>query len=139
MWPLKTTVRRTDERGQFLVELLIAVVILAAGTGHPYFTTDTAAVLRAIEIGADVIFKATKVDGVYTDDPLKNKHAKKYDQLSFLDVLNQNLKVMDATAISLCRDNNLPLMVFDLWNKDNLKNAALGKKVGTFVHNGGKS
>ena len=110
------------------------IVIFAGGTGNPYFTTDTAAVLRAIEIGAEVIFKATKVDGIYTEDPMKNKRAKKYDRLSFLDVLNQNLKVMDATAVSLCRDNNLPLMVFDLWKKDNLKNAVLGKKVGTYVH-----
>ncbi|MCH7504975.1 UMP kinase [PVC group bacterium] len=113
------------------------IVIFAGGTGNPYFTTDTAAVLRAIEIGADVIFKATKVDGVYSADPLKMKSAKKFTSLSFLDILNKDLKVMDATAISLCRDNKLPLVIFDLWKKGNLVNAVLGKKVGTNVHNGG--
>ena len=113
------------------------IVIFAGGTGNPYFTTDTAAVLRTIEIGADVIFKATKVDGVYSADPLKMKSAKKFASLSFLDILNRDLKVMDATAISLCRDNTLPLIIFDLWKKGNLANAVLGKKVGTNVHNGG--
>jgi len=113
------------------------IVIFAGGTGNPYFTTDTAASLRAVEIGADIIFKATKVDGVYTEDPLKNKDAKRFDSMNYMDVLNKDLQIMDATAISLCKDNNIPLLVFDLWKENNLKNAVLGQKVGTLIHDGG--
>lgn len=113
------------------------IVIFAGGTGNPYFTTDTAAALRAIEIEADVIFKATKVDGVYSSDPVLDASAVKYRSLKYLDVLKMDLKVMDSTAISLCKDNSLPIVVFDLWKKGNLKKAILGKKVGTLVSNGG--
>ncbi|MBU0650637.1 UMP kinase [bacterium] len=109
------------------------VVIFAGGTGNPYFSTDTAAVLRAVEINADAILKATKVDGVYDSDPLVNKDAKKYDKLSYIDVLSKKLKVMDSTAISLCMDNNLPILVFNLWKEDVMKRALLGEKVGTVV------
>jgi uridylate kinase len=109
------------------------VVIFAAGTGNPYFTTDTTAALRAIEINAEVILKATKVDGVYTADPLVDKNAKKFDTLEFIDVLKLGLKIMDATAISLCMDNHLPIIVFDLNKKGNIKKAILGEKVGTLV------
>jgi uridylate kinase len=109
------------------------VVIFAAGTGNPYFTTDTAAALRAIEINADVILKGTKVDGVYSEDPLKNKKAKKFDRLKYIDVLNMGLKVMDATAISLCMDNNLPIVVFNLTRPGNIKRVVLGEKIGTVV------
>ncbi|MGA2193277.1 MAG: UMP kinase [Nitrospirota bacterium] len=109
------------------------VVIFAAGTGNPYFTTDTAAALRAMEIGAEVIFKATRVDGVYTADPLVDKNAKKFDSLDYLDVLKKGLKVMDATAISLCMDNNLPIIVFSLKTPGNIRKAIQGKKVGTTV------
>jgi uridylate kinase len=108
-------------------------VIFAAGTGSPYFTTDTAAVLRAVEIGADVILKATKVDGVYDKDPMKNPTAKKYDVLKYIDVLNQRLEVMDSTAISLCMDNNLPIVVFNLMKKGNIRRAVSGAKIGTLV------
>ncbi len=109
------------------------VVIFAAGTGNPYFTTDTAAALRAMEIGAEVIMKATKVDGVYDSDPEKNKNAVKFDQLTYIDVLNKGLKVMDATAISLCMDNNLPIIVFNLKKAGNIGKVLNGKKVGTLV------
>lgn len=109
------------------------VVIFVAGTGNPYFTTDTAAALRANEINADVILKATKVDGVYTADPLKDKAAKKFSRLRFIDVLKKNLKVMDATAISMCMDNNLPIVVFDLAKEGNIKRAVLGENIGTVV------
>lgn len=109
------------------------VVILAGGTGNPYFSTDTAAALRAIEIGAEVILKATKVDGVYSSDPLKDKKAVRYDRLAYIDVLKKGLKVMDATAISLCMDNNLPIIVFNLKKKDNIKKVILGQKIGTIV------
>ncbi len=109
------------------------VVIFAAGTGNPYFTTDTAASLRAMEIGADVIIKGTKVDGVYDSDPMKNKKAKKYDRLNYLEVLQKGLKVMDATAISLCMDNNLPIIVFNLKKNGNIKRIVLGEKIGTTV------
>ena len=114
------------------------VVIFAAGTGNPYFTTDTAAALRAMEIGAEVIIKATKVDGVYSADPVKDPNAKKYDTISYMDVLRKGLSVMDSTAISLCMDNNLPIVVINLRGKDNIKNVARGKKIGTIVggHNG---
>jgi uridylate kinase len=109
------------------------MVIFAAGTGNPYFTTDTAASLRAMEIHADIILKATKVDGVYDADPMKNKDAVKFKQLSYLEVLQRDLKVMDSTAISLCRDNNLPIMVFNLTEKGNIQRAVLGEPIGTVV------
>lgn len=109
------------------------VVIFAGGTGNPYFTTDTAAVLRAIETGADIILKATKVDGIYSADPVVDKHAKKFDKLKYIEVINRGLKVMDSTAISLCMDNHLPILVFNLNVKGNIKRACLGEKVGTSV------
>lgn len=109
------------------------VVIFAAGTGNPYFTTDTAAALRAIEIGADVILKATKVDGVYDKDPVKNKQAKKFDQLRYIDVLKKRLQVMDATAISLCMDNQLPIVVFNLTRTGNIRRVILGESIGTRI------
>jgi len=109
------------------------VVIFVAGTGNPYFTTDTAAALRAMEIGADAIFKATKVDGVYSADPMKDKRAKKFLKLTHMDVLKKGLKVMDATAISLCMDNRLPIVVFDLTRPGNIKKILLGKNIGTIV------
>ena len=109
------------------------VVIFAAGTGNPYFSTDTAAALRAIEIGAEVILKGTKVDGVYDSDPMLNKSAKRFDSLSYLEVLQRNLKVMDATAISLCKDNNLPILVFNLRNKGNIKKVVTGEEIGTMI------
>jgi uridylate kinase len=109
------------------------IVIFAAGTGNPYFTTDTAAALRAIEIGADVIMKGTKVDGIYDADPVKDPTAKKYSAISYIDVIKQNLKVMDTTAITLCMDNNLPIVVFDIKKSDNIKNILLGRKIGTTV------
>lgn len=109
------------------------VVIFAAGTGNPYFTTDTAAALRAMEIKADVILKGTKVDGIYDSDPLDNPSAQMFHELPFLFVLNKSLKVMDATAITLCMDNNLPLIVFNLTEPGNLKRLVLGEKIGTVV------
>jgi uridylate kinase len=109
------------------------VVIFAAGTGNPYFTTDTAAALRAMEIGAEVILKATKVDGVYDDDPMINPKAKRYDALTYLEVLQQGLRVMDATAISLCMDNNLPIIVFNLTQRGNILRVLRGERVGSLV------
>ncbi len=109
------------------------VVIFAAGTGNPYFTTDTAAALRAMEIGAEVIMKATKVDGVYSADPMKDKTATKFDSLTYSDVLQKDLRVMDATAISLCKDNSLPIIVFNLNVPGNIKKIVLGDTVGTLV------
>jgi len=109
------------------------VIIFVAGTGNPYFTTDTAATLRATEIGCDVIMKATKVDGVYSSDPLKNKDAKKFKTLKFIDVLKKDLKVMDATAISMCMDNGLPIIVFNLLQTGNIKRAIYGEEIGTIV------
>lgn len=109
------------------------IVIFVAGTGNPYFTTDTAAALRAMEIKADAILKATKVDGVYSADPLKVKNAKKFAQLKYIDVLNKGLKVMDATAVSLCMDNKLPILVFNLNKAGNIKRVVLGEKIGTIV------
>lgn len=109
------------------------VVVFAGGTGNPYFTTDTAAALRAIEIGADSILKATKVDGVYDRDPVKDRRAKKFERLSYLDVLKRRLKVMDATAISLCMDNRLPIVVFNLTQPGNIRRVVLGDKIGTRV------
>ena len=109
------------------------VVIFVAGTGNPYFTTDTAAALRGMEINADAILKATKVDGVYSADPFKVKGAKKFASLKYIDVLKKGLKVMDATAISLCMDNKLPIVVFDLTKQGNIKRVLLGEKIGTVV------
>jgi len=109
------------------------VVVFAAGTGNPYFTTDTAAALRAMEMKADVILKATKVDGIYTADPVTHPDATKYDDISYLKVLEQGLKVMDATAISLCMDNKLPIVVFNLRTKGNLRRVVMGEAIGTKV------
>lgn len=109
------------------------VVIFAAGTGNPFFTTDTAASLRAVEIGADVILKATKVDGVYDSDPMTNPNAKMFTELTYIEVLNRNLKVMDATAISLCMDNNMPIRVFNMLTPGNIKRVVLGDSIGTTV------
>ena len=109
------------------------VVIFGAGTGNPYFSTDTTAALRAAEMGVDVILMAKKVDGVYDDDPRKNPNAHKFESLQYIDVLNQGLKVMDSTAISLCMDNNIPLIVFDMMTPGNMKRAAMGEKIGTYV------
>jgi uridylate kinase len=110
------------------------VIIFSAGIGSPYFTTDTAAALRALEINAQVILKATKVDGVYSADPLKNKNAKKFESIKFMDVIKKGLRVMDTTAISLCKDNNLPIIVFNLKKKDNIKKVVLGYDVGTKIY-----
>lgn len=109
------------------------IVIFAAGTGNPYFSTDTAAVLRAIEINADVMMKATKVDGVYDKDPKKHADAVRYETISYDEVLGKQLKIADMTAIALCRENNLPIQVLDIFTEGNIKNAILGKKVGTIV------
>ena len=114
------------------------VVLLAGGTGNPYFTTDTAASLRAMEIGAEVILKATKVDGVYDADPLKVQEAKRYGELSYIEVLNKELKVMDSTAISLCMDNRLPIIVFNIMEKGNIKRVVCGEGIGTLVTTGHK-
>ncbi|HCX91009.1 MAG: UMP kinase [Deltaproteobacteria bacterium CG12_big_fil_rev_8_21_14_0_65_43_10] len=108
-------------------------VIFAAGTGNPYFTTDTAAALRGKEINADIMLKATKVDGVYTSDPTIDRDAKKFESLSYTEVLNKNLKVIDSTAVSLCRDNNLPIIIFNLTVPGNIKKAVLGERIGTRI------
>jgi len=109
------------------------VVILGGGTGNPHFSTDTAAALRAVELGADVLIKATKVDGVYDSDPHKNPDAVRFDQLTYLDALNRRLGVMDSTALTLCMDNQLPILVLNLWDPDALCKALAGEKVGTLV------
>jgi uridylate kinase len=109
------------------------VVIFGAGTGNPYFSTDTAAALRAMEIDADVLIKATKVDGVYDADPIKNPNAIKFDSLTYIDVINRRLEVMDTTAISLCMDNDLPILVLNLWHPDALRESLYGTPVGTLV------
>ena len=109
------------------------VVVFGCGTGNPFFSTDTAASLRAAEIDADIIFKATMVDGVYDSDPKKNPKAKKYDTVSFLDVLNKDLGVMDATAASLCKDNNIPILVFSIEQPENIVAAVCGEEIGTLV------
>ncbi len=109
------------------------VVIFAAGTGNPYFTTDSAAALRAMEIDADVMVKATKVDGVYDDDPKLNPQAQKFETLPYIEALNRRLKVLDSTAISLCMDNNLPILVLNLWEGEALARAVQGEKVGTII------
>ncbi len=108
-------------------------IIFAAGTGNPYFTTDTAAALRAMEIGADAILKATKVDGIYSSDPAKDPAAKKYGTVTYIDVLKKGLSVMDSAAVSLCMDNNLPIVVFNLRDKGNIRKIIEGKKIGTLV------
>ena len=109
------------------------VVIMGAGTGNPYFTTDTAAALRAVEVKADVLIKATKVDAVYSDDPKKNPNAIRYDRLSYINALNQRLGVMDSTAISLCMDNDMPILVLDLWQPNGLERAVQGEQLGTII------
>jgi len=109
------------------------VVIFGGGTGNPYFSTDTAAALRANEIGAEVILKATKVDGIYDSDPKKNSKARRFSQISYLEALKQQLKVMDSTAFSLCMDNKMPIIVFDLFRPHNLRHVVMGEKVGTLV------
>jgi uridylate kinase len=113
------------------------VVIFAAGTGNPFFTTDTAGALRAVEIGADAIMKATKVDGIYSADPKQDKNAQRLERVTYIEVLNRGLQVMDATAISLCMDNKLPIIVFDLTRSGNIKRIVLGEAVGSIVSSGG--
>lgn len=108
------------------------ILIFACGIGNPFFSTDTTASMRAAELGADIVFKATKVNGVYTDDPFKNPDAKKIDEISYLDILNKGLSIMDATAISLCMDNNIKILVFKM-EGDNIKNAIYGQKIGTII------
>ena len=110
------------------------VVVFAAGTGNPFFTTDTAAALRGSEIGAEIVMKATKVDGVYTADPMKDKSAQRYERISFDEAISRNLKVMDATALALCRDQNLPIVVFSIFKEGALKRVVLGENEGTVVH-----
>ena len=109
------------------------ITILAGGTGNPFFSTDTCAALRASELDADVLIKATKVDGVYDDDPVKNPKAKLFDKLSYQDVLNKNLKVMDHAAISMCSENNIPIIVLNIFQKGNITKALLGEKIGTII------
>ena len=109
------------------------VVILGGGTGNPYFSTDTAAALRAMEIGADVLIKATKVDGVYDSDPMLNPNAVRFEHLTYIETINRRLEVMDSTAISLCMDNNLPILVLNLWHAEALRMALYGEKIGTLV------
>ncbi len=109
------------------------IVIAAGGTGHPYFTTDTAASLRAVELGADILLKATRVDGVYTGDPEKDPDAEKFEKISYIDMIQKQLRVMDLTAISLCMDNNLPIAVFNLFERGSLKSIVMGEKIGTII------
>jgi len=109
------------------------VVIMGGGTGNPYFSTDTAAALRAMEVGAEIVIKATKVDGVYESDPEKDPQARRFDRLTYIDALNRRLQVMDSTMISLCMDHNLPILVLDLWQPDSLVRAVLGEPVGTVI------
>jgi uridylate kinase len=113
------------------------VVIFAGGTGNPYFSTDTAAALRALEINAEILFKATKVDGVYDKDPKKYPDAKKFDELTYIEVLAKNLRILDSTATSLCMENDLPVVVFDITKSGNIKDVISGKKIGTIVRRGG--
>lgn len=112
------------------------IVIFASGTGNPFFTTDTAATLRALQMGADIIMKATKVDGIYDKDPVKNKDASKFTELTYMEILKKGLKVMDATSISLCMEGNIPIVVFDLFEKGNIEKVIAGEKVGTIVRSG---
>jgi uridylate kinase len=109
------------------------VLILGAGTGNPYFTTDTAAALRAMEIDADLLIKATKVDGVYAEDPMVNPQAQRFDHMTYIDALNKRIRVLDSTAISLCMDNHLPMVVLDLWQPEALQKAIMGQPVGTVI------
>lgn len=109
------------------------VIILGAGTGNPYFTTDTAGALRALEIGAEVMIKATKVDAIYDEDPQKNPNAKRFDHISYIDFLNSRLRVMDSTAVSLCMENNLPIVVLNFWQNESIKRLILGETVGTTI------
>ncbi|WP_319203627.1 UMP kinase [uncultured Ilyobacter sp.] len=125
---IKRKAQRHMEKGR--------VVIFGAGTGNPYFTTDTAAALRAIEINADVVIKATKVDGIYDKDPVKHSDAMKYETVTYTEVLNKDLKVMDATAISLCRENNLPIIVFNSLLEGNIRRVITGEEIGTTVIEG---
>lgn len=114
------------------------VVILAAGSGNPFFTTDTAAALRAVELNAQVLLKATKVDGIYDDDPMRNPYARKFEELSYMQALNMGLKVMDSTALSLCKDNHMPIIVFNLQQRGALETIVRGEKCGTLVTDDGK-
>jgi uridylate kinase len=109
------------------------VVIIAGGTGNPYFTTDSAGALRAMELGADILIKATKVDAIYDDDPQKNPNARRFDQISYLNFLSMRLRVMDTTAVSLCMENNMPIVVLNFWQKDSVKRLVLGEAVGTII------
>jgi uridylate kinase len=109
------------------------IVILGAGTGNPYFTTDTAAALRAMEIDAELLIKATKVDGVYDEDPIANPNARRFDRMHYIEALNLGVKVLDSTAISLCMDNHMPIIVLNLWQDDNIERAVLGEPVGTLI------
>ena len=111
------------------------VVIFGGGTGNPYFTTDSAGALRAMEIDADVLIKATKVDAIYDDDPVNNPEARRFDQLSYIDFLNMRLRVMDSTAVSLCMDNDLPIVVLNFWEKDSVKQLIQGETIGTTIQN----
>lgn len=111
------------------------VVVIGGGTGNPYFTTDTAGALRAMEIGADVLIKATKVDAIYDDDPEKNPGARRYKQISYIDFLNSRLRVMDSTAVSLCMENNMPIVVLNFWQEDSVRRLMMGESVGTMVCN----
>lgn len=110
------------------------VIIIGGGTGNPFFSTDTAAALRALEIGSELILKGTKVDGVYSADPVKDPNAKRYDKITYIDVINNGLKVMDSTAISMCMDNKLPIIVFNLFEKGSLKKVVMGERLGTYVY-----
>jgi uridylate kinase len=110
------------------------VIVFVAGTGNPYFTTDTAAALRGVEIKADILLKGTKVEGVYSDDPLKNTNAVFLKKVTYIDVLKNRLKIMDSTAITLCMDNHIPIIVFNLTAKDHLKKIVLGRQIGTFIN-----
>ncbi len=112
------------------------IVIFASGTGNPFFTTDTAATLRALQLGSDVIIKATKVDGIYDKDPVKNDDARKFDKLTYMEILKKGLRIMDATSISLCMEGNIPIVVFDLSEKGNMEKIVRGEKVGTIVRSG---
>jgi uridylate kinase len=110
------------------------VVIIGGGTGNPYFTTDTAGALRAMEVGAELLVKATKVDAVYDDDPNKNPNARRFETLSYIEALNMRLRIMDSTAISLCMENELPIVVLSLWQKDSVKRLVMGETIGTIIH-----
>lgn len=112
------------------------VVIIGGGTGNPYFTTDTAGALRAMEVGAELLIKATKVDAVYDDDPKKNPDAKRFDELTYIEALNMRVRVMDSTAISLCMENEMPIVVLNLWQKESVKRLVMGENVGTMIHAG---